>query len=194
MVVGLTGGIGSGKTTVLQLFEKLGAKVFIADLEAKKLMNNSPELIIEITNLFGKEAYVNHQLNKKYIASKVFNNAEKLAELNALVHPMVSHHFLKFKEIHNFEVIIYEAAILFESGSDKLCDYIITVTAEVNERIKRVIKRDGVTKQDILNRMQHQLNDDYKVLKANFVIDNTNLNSTKAQVKTIFSLLQELKK
>ncbi len=194
MVVGLTGGIGSGKTTVLQLFEKLGVQVFIADVEAKKLMNSNTALIHQIKNLFGKEAYVDEILNRKYIASVVFNNSEKLTALNALVHPKVREHFLKFQKQFPQQIIIYEAAILFESGSDKLCDYIVTVTADKDARIQRIIARDGVSKEEVLARMQHQLNDDFKILKSNFVIKNNDLQYTKQQVTTILSILRQLDK
>lgn len=194
MVVGLTGGIGSGKTTVLQMFENLGCKVFIADIEAKKLMNTDLELIQQIKDLFGVEAYVNGVLNRKYIASKVFNGGQKLALLNAIVHPKVRKHFLNFKAKFPSDIIIYEAAILFESGSDKLCDFIITVTADVDLRMERIMQRDEISKQEILDRMKHQLNDEFKILKANFVIKNNSINYTKLQVNTIYGILKELKK
>jgi dephospho-CoA kinase len=194
MVVGLTGGIGSGKTTVLSMLESLGAKVFVADVEAKKIMNTDAHLKSEILNLFGDEAYENGQLNRKFIASAVFNNAQKLAALNALVHPKVKQAFLKFKAPFAHEIVIYEAAILFESGSAQLCDYIITVTATLQDRILRVMQRDTVTAEEIKSRMQHQLNDNVKVLKANFVIQNNKLTHTKHQVNTMYELLLKLKK
>ncbi|WP_372746025.1 dephospho-CoA kinase [Lutibacter sp.] len=192
MVVGLTGGIGSGKTTVLNLFEALGAKVFIADVEAKKIMNSDQELKAQISKLFGKEAYINNVLNRKFIASEVFNNAEKLKALNALVHPKVRERFLEFKLKMAGKIIIYEAAILFESGGNFECDFVITVTADLNLRIERVMQRDGVTKEEIESRMQHQLNDDFKIKNSNFVIKNHQLKATETQVKTIFSILEKL--
>ena len=192
MVVGLTGGIGSGKTTVLNFFESLGAKVFIADVEAKKIMNSDQELKAQISKLFGKEAYINNVLNRKFIASEVFNNAEKLKALNALVHPKVRERFLEFKLKMAGKIIIYEAAILFESGGNFECDFVITVTADLNLRIERVMQRDGVTKEEIESRMQHQLNDDFKIKNSNFVIKNHQLKATETQVKTIFNILEKL--
>ena len=189
MIVGLTGGIGSGKTTVLNLFKDLGCNIYVADVEAKKIMNSNKELVQEITNLFGKEAYKNNILNKAYIAEIVFKNKAKLAELNALVHPKVREDFLNFVKKSTSKIIIYEAAILFESGSYKLCDFIITVTANLEDRIQRVIKRDGVTKSQIIDRIQNQLNDEEKIKKSDFVIVNNDLIFTKTQVLTVYNIL-----
>ena len=191
-VIGLTGGIGSGKSTVLTYFKELGAATFIADVEAKKLMNTNVELIKDITLLFGSEAYKNGTLNRSYISEIVFNNKTKLAQLNALVHPKVREHFNNFTKITKAEIIIYEAAILFESGSHKLCDYIITVTADFNERIKRVMLRDQSDKEAVMQRIKHQLDDEAKVLKSDFVITNNTFKSAKEQVKTIFDILLKL--
>lgn len=189
-IVGLTGGIGSGKSTVLRLFQDLGAAIFIADIEAKKLMNSDKGLIADIVNLFGENAFVNNTLNTNYIASIVFKESQKLEKLNALVHPKVREQFYNFIKETKAEIVIYEAAILFESGSDKICDFVITVTADFNKKIDRIMNRDGVTKQQILDRMKHQSNDDYKIKKSNFVITNNSLLYTKMQVATIYNLLK----
>jgi dephospho-CoA kinase len=191
-IIGLTGGIGSGKSTVLHFFKELGTSVYIADVEAKKLMNSDVELIKNIKILFGDKAYENETLNRNYISSIVFNDQEKLKELNKLVHPKVREHFKKNIQNTKAEILIYEAAILFESGSDKLCDFIITVTADLKDRIDRVVKRDAVSRQEVSDRIQHQLNDDIKIKKSHFVIKNKNLLATKTQVKTIFDLISKL--
>lgn len=191
-VIGLTGGIGSGKSTVLNFFKDLGAATFIADVEAKKLMNTDADLIKEITHLFGVKAYHNGKLNRAFISDIVFNNSEKLAQLNALVHPKVRAHFTNFSSTSIAEIIVYEAAILFESGSYKQCDYIITVTANLEERVNRVMQRDTVDRLAVETRMKHQLNDEVKILKSNFVIHNNTLEATKQQVKTIFDILLKL--
>ncbi len=193
-IIGLTGGIGSGKSTVLQLFQELGMTAYVADTEAKKLMNTDKILINQLLDLFGKEAYVQGVLNSSYIASVVFNNKENLEALNALVHPRLHEHFGNFIKNSNAEYVIYEAAILFESGSDKLCDYIITVIANLEDRIERVMLRDNTSKAQILERMDHQLKDDYKIKKSNFVIRNNSLVNTKLQVSTIFDLIVKLNK
>lgn len=192
-IIGLTGGIGSGKSTVLELFKSLGVTTFIADLEAKKMMNSNSELIQQITALFGNDAYLNGVLNKEFIASIVFKEKDKLKALNNLVHPKVREHFESFVKNSNSSIILYEAAILFESGSNEICDYIITVTANYHDKIERVVKRDNVSKEQVEDRMQHQLNDDFKIRNAHFVIKNNELSSTEIQVNTIFELLLKLK-
>lgn len=194
MVVGLTGGIGSGKSTVLNYFKELGVKIFIADIEAKIVMNSNKLLKERIISLLGKQAYVNNKLNREYVASIVFNNSEKLTVLNNLVHPIVRLEFEKFKNNHKGELIIYEAAILFESGNDKNCDYIITVTAQLEERIKRLIKRDDTTRSQIESRMLNQIDDNSRIYKSHFIINNSNLQQVKVQVSTIFNMLNSLSK
>jgi dephospho-CoA kinase len=194
IIIGLTGGIGSGKSTVLEMFKNLGVETYIADVEAKRLMNTNPKLIIEIKKLIGEKAYINQKLNRAFISKVVFKNKEKLAALNALVHPKVREDFKSFIKRSNSKIIIYEAAILFESGSNKFCDYIITVSANFEDKIKRIIKRDGVSKEQVLERMQHQLNDENKIRKSHFVIKNSNILDTKIQVETIYNLLVKLDK
>jgi len=191
-IVGLTGGIGSGKSTVLEMFNKLGVEVFIADIEAKKLMNTNAELINEIKQLLGKNAYLNNELNSAFIASIVFTNKDKLAALNKLVHPKVAEHFKNFIKMSKAQIIMYESAILFESGIDKMCNLTISVTANLDDKIERVMKRDGTTKKQILDRMKNQLNDEIKIKKSKFVINNTSLEVTKQQVSTIYSLITKL--
>ena len=191
-IIGLTGGIGSGKSTVLALFEEFGVATYTADIEAKKLMKSDSALKNQIIKLFGEQAYDQGELNKTYLASVVFNNAEKLNALNALVHPKVREDFQNFIKKIKGEFVIYEAAILFESGSDKLCDYIITVTSSYENKIDRIMKRDGVSEAQILERMKNQSTDDLKIKKSNFVIRNNNLADTKCQVLTIFGMLQKL--
>ena len=191
-IVGLTGGIGSGKSTVLEMFNKLGVEIFIADFEAKKLMNTDAELFNEIKQLLGENAYLNNELNRAFVASIVFTNKEKLAALNKLVHPKVAEHFKNFVKMSKAQIIMYESAILFESGSDKICDFTISVTANLDDKIERVMKRDGTTKKQILDRMKNQLNDEIKIKNSNFVINNTSLEVTKQQVSTIYSLITKL--
>lgn len=192
-IIGLTGGIGSGKSTVLALFEALGAVIYIADIEAKKLMNADEKLKNQIVKLFGERAYDDGELNRTYIAALVFNNEEKLNALNALVHPKVREDFQNFIKKINTDFVIYEAAILFESHSDKLCDYIITVFSSFENKIDRIMKRDGVSRAQVLERMKNQSTDDFKIKKSDFVIRNNNLEDTRFQVLTIFELLKKLK-
>lgn len=191
-IIGLTGGIGSGKSTVLALFKELGALTYVADTEAKKLMNADAELRNQIIKLIGEQAYENEKLNSVYIASVVFNNAEKLNALNALVHPKVRENFQQFIKIQKADLVIYEAAILFESGNAQFCDYLITVIADFDNKIERIMKRDAVSEAQIMERMQHQSNDDLKIKKSDFVIRNNHLENTKQQVLTIFEMLKKL--
>jgi len=191
-IIGLTGGIGSGKSTVLQFFKELGVTVYIADIEAKKLMNINLELKNKIIKLLGENAYENGVLNRKYISNIVFNNKVKLIELNKLVHPKVQEHFKQFIKKSTSNILIYESAILFESGIDKLCDFVITVTADYLDKIERLKLRDGTTEEDIKSRMQHQFDDEYKIQKSNFVINNRDLGSTKYQVSTIYKILNNI--
>ena len=196
MVVGLTGGIGSGKSTVLKMFEKLGAVVYIADIEAKKLMVESDSLREKITNLFGESAFENGELNRVYISQIVFSNPEKLAQLNAIVHPAVHQHFLQFVEKNNNSenYIVYESALLIENKNRSFCESIILVTAPLEVKINRVMERDAATKEQILNRMKNQSTDEAKIPFADFVIENISLEETEAEVlKLHFHFLNKLK-
>lgn len=196
MVVGLTGGIGSGKSTVLKMFEKLGAVVYIADIEAKKLMVESDSLREKITNLFGESAFENGELNRVYISQIVFSNPEKLAQLNAIVHPAVHQHFLQFveKETNSNSYIVYESALLIETKNRNFCDFIVLVSAPMEVKINRVMERDAATKEQILNRMKNQSTDEAKIPFADFVIENISLEETEAEVlKLHFHFLNKLK-
>ncbi|MDP3313529.1 dephospho-CoA kinase [Lutibacter sp.] len=188
-IVGLTGGIGSGKSTVLALFKNLGAAVYIADDEAKKLMNSDKELISFIKKIAGDKAYSNQVLNKAYLAELIFNNKEILVAINAVVHPKVRDNFQKFIKESKAPIVIYEAAILFESGSSNFCDYVITVIANYKAKIERIAKRDFLSIAQIEQRMQHQTEDDFKIKHSNFVIQNNCLDQTKIQVETIYKML-----
>ncbi len=190
-IVGLTGGIGSGKSTVLELFRDKGASVYIADIEAKRLMNEHLQLKKEIIALLGEKAYLNRQLNRKYIAQQVFNKPQKLQKLNDLVHPKVREDFLSFAKDCKSEIVIYETAILFESGSDALCDVVISVVASEEERIKRVMKRDNCTEEEVRKRIENQLSDEERIQKSDFVIYNDDLALLEEKVNDIFLKLRD---
>lgn len=185
MIVGLTGGIGSGKTTVAKEFEKLGVPIYIADEEAKKLMNRSPVIRRELTHLFGKDAYVDGELNRPFIANIIFNDKSFLEKMNAIVHPRVGKHFNKWIFKQNAPYVIKEVAILFENGGYQACDYIITVVAPKAVRIKRLLERDNTSKEKIEAIMKNQWSDEEKAKRSHFVINNVNLDDTKAQVLQI---------
>ncbi|RLK00080.1 dephospho-CoA kinase [Tenacibaculum discolor] len=191
MVVGLTGGIGSGKSTIVKMFSEFeNIAIYIADDEAKKLMVTSPKIKTQLITEFGEQVYTNNKLNRAYLASIVFNNKEKLAILNAIVHPVVNEHLQNFiKENSNKNYILYENAILFENGSDSFCDKIITVTAPENIRIDRVIKRDNSTIENVKNRIKNQWNETKKTLQSNYLIENLTLTNSKEQVLKIHNSL-----
>lgn len=181
-IVGLTGGIGSGKTIVAKQFEALGIPVYIADVEAKKLMLRSKIIKRKLMQLFGSEAYVNGTLNKPLIASIIFKDKMYLKKMNAIVHPKVASHFKKWVLKQNAPYVIKEVAILFENGGNKQCDLVITVTAPKAIRIERVLSRDNTTKDKVEAIMNNQWSDEEKIKNSHFVIDNVVLAETKKQV------------
>lgn len=170
--IGLTGGIGSGKTTVARIFETLGIPVYYADDAAKELMNTDPELRKKIIEHFGQEAYTPEGLNRKYLASIVFNNKEKLELLNAIIHPVTIQHAEKWINRQNAPYIVKEAALLFESGAAEKLDVIVGVFAPQQLRVKRVMERDGLSEEDIMKRMRQQIDEDMKMKLCDFVITN----------------------
>ncbi|TYP98301.1 dephospho-CoA kinase [Tenacibaculum adriaticum] len=191
MVVGLTGGIGSGKTTVAKMFSKFeNVVVYFADDEAKKLMNTSLEIKTKLTAAFTEEVYKEGVLNRPFLANIVFKNKEKLAVLNGIVHPVVYQHLQSFIAANKKkEYILYENAILFENGSNRMCDKIITVTAPKSIKIQRVISRDTISKEEVENRMKNQWSDAKKILQSHYVIDNQLLKDTELQVLNIHNKL-----
>jgi dephospho-CoA kinase len=181
-VVGLTGGIGSGKTTVAKMFEELGVPIYIADVEAKKLVNRSKIVRRKLVALFGEQAYIDNKINRAFVADKIFNNKDLLNKMNQIVHPKVASHFKRWLNKQDSHYVIKEAAILFENGSYKHLDAIITVTAPVEERIKRVTKRDNSNKDKVLAIIKNQWDDNKKIELSNYVIENTTLENTQKKV------------
>ena len=172
--IGITGNIGSGKSTVARVFETLGVKVFYADVEAKKVMTADKELMEGIKKTFGNDAYLpNGQLNRKYIANIVFKNEEELKKLNALVHPAT---FRAFDEwvatFANEAYVIKEAAVLFESGSYKLCDKTLLISAPLDTRLRRVMDRDHITRAEVEAREARQFTEEKKKELADYILTN----------------------
>lgn len=189
-IIGLTGGIGSGKTTVANHFRKANIPVYIADDEARKI-SQSPEIIEEIRKVFGNSIFDDAILNREKLSQIVFNDPEKLKQLNAIIHPAVRKHFQNWVLKHeSAPFVIYEAAILFESGSYKNCDLIITVTAPIESRIQRVIQRDKTTRELVLKRINAQWNDEQRIAKSDFVIENVNPKTTKTEIDKILKILK----
>ncbi len=171
-VVGITGGIGSGKTTTCKIFECLGVPVYYADVRAKQLMAREP-LKAKIIQAFGEQAYSNGQLNRSYLANKVFNSKEKLSVLNGLVHPAVADDFDEWlEENKHSDYVLKEAAILFESGAYQAVDLSVLVIAPEQVRIDRVMERDGARKEEVLQRMKNQWTQERKVKLADHILNN----------------------
>ena len=191
MIVGLTGGIGSGKTTVLNFFKAFqNISVYIADEEAKNLMNSSPLLKSQLINAFGKELFVDNTLQRAFLSNLVFKDPKKLQILNEIVHPQVAKHFSEFVALNAHKAyILYENAILFETQNNQFCDCILTVSAPLEDRISRIIHRDQRTRRAVLDRMQHQFPEEKKRLQSNYLIQNTSLPALKEEVYRIHNIL-----
>lgn len=183
--IGLTGGMGSGKSTVAKVFQTLGIPVFDADSSAKRIMNEDEGLKKKIIDLFGEAAYSNGILQRKFIADIVFNNPEKLEQLNAVVHPATIAASENWMNKQQTSYAIKEAALMFESAASKNLDYIIGVYAPMHIRIQRVIDRDGLSRDEIVNRLNKQLDEDMKMKLCDFVIIN---NEQKAVIPQVMSL------
>lgn len=188
-IVGITGGIGSGKTTVAHMFQDLGIPVYNSDNEAKELTNSSQIIRTELISLFGTEAYKDGTLNRKFLAEKIFNDKLLLEKVNAIIHPQVALHFSNWVSEQNSKYVLKEAAILYESGAYKYCDLVILVIASEKERIRRVIERDKVSKEEVMARMKNQWSDERKMNLADFIIQNDDLSETLKQVISIHSQL-----
>lgn len=191
MLVGLTGGIGSGKTIVSKVFETMGCFVYNSDEKAKALYYNS-NIKKNVIELLGTESYLNeHEINKEYISKKVFNYPELLQKLNQIIHPAVKEDFINFKnKLPEKSIIVKETALLFEAGINKDLDYTILVTAPIDIKIKRVMSRNHISKEDVEKRMSSQWSDEQKKNLANVVITN---DESFALIPQVISIIEKLK-
>ncbi|MET4083999.1 dephospho-CoA kinase [Pedobacter sp. UYP30] len=183
--VGITGGIGSGKTLVCRVFEQLGIPVFFADEAAKGLMVSDEILVNEVKKAFGNESYFSDgKLNNKWIANIVFNNKTELEKLNALVHPAVFRAFDSWSRNVDKKVpyVLKEAALLFESAADKMCNATVVVVAPLNIRLERVMERDQVSEKQVMARVEKQFTDEHKIRLADFQLINDSEHSLIEQV------------
>jgi len=187
--VGLTGGIGSGKTTIASIFKILGIPVFDADHAAKNIMETDVQLIDCIKAIFGADTYTGQQLNRKVLAAKVFNDAYQLEKLNALVHPAAIQAGLDWAAQQTAPYVIKEAALMFEAGSAFNLQYVIGVYAPKSLRIKRVMDRSSMTREEVLNRMARQVDDSIKMRLCDFVIVNDEQQMILPQVLKIHEML-----
>lgn len=188
--VGITGGIGVGKSYVAKIFKTMGIPVYDADTEAKKLMKSHPDIKENLIKEFGENTYTKEgELDNKYLAKLVFDNTEKLNKLNAIVHPVVIQHGRDWGERQKTEYSLKEAALLFESGSYKELDYTILVTAPIDVRIARVMGRDGVDREAVLQRMAKQMPEDEKATLADFTVANDGVSALLPQIMEIHKKL-----
>lgn len=192
--IGLTGGIGSGKTTVAGIFEVLGIPVYYADDAAKRLMEEDENIKAAIENKFSKEAYKNGRLDRKYISDIVFNSPDKLGLLNSIVHPATIKDAHKWIQKQKSSYIIKEAALLFESAANKKLDYIIGVKAPLDLRISRTMKRDNLSREEILSRMNKQMNEEAKLALCDYIIVNNEQQLVIPQVLQLHEKFLQLSK
>ena len=190
--IGLTGGIGSGKTTVAKVFETLGIPVYYADDRAKHLMNTDEALKTSIIQHFGNDAYKNGELDRKYLAGMVFNNKEKLEVLNSLTHPITIHDADEWMKQQTTAYTIKEAALLFESGAAEQLDYIIGVYAPQHIRVERVVKRDKLPVEDVMKRISRQIDEEMKMKLCDFIIKNNDQQLVIPQVLELDKKFREM--
>jgi len=192
--VGLTGGIGSGKSTVARIFEVLGIPVYYADVEAKRLMNENAELKSSISKIFGEQAYINKTLNRKYISSIVFSDPVKLEQLNAIVHPATATDSENWMNLQTKSYAIHEAALIFEAKVSDRLDYVIGVSSPGELRIKRAMGRDEISREEVLQRMNKQLDEEIKMSSCDFVLINDEKQLLIPQVLELHEKLIQLSK
>jgi len=190
IIIGITGGIGSGKSTLSERLREIGYSVYDSDLEARRLQNEHSEIQDQLIELFGEAIYNDQGLNRSVLAQLVFGKPELLAKLNAIVHPVVHTDFMNWIQKHSAENLLFmESAILFESGFNKIVDKVIVMTASENIRIARVMKRDKVTEEQVKARMLHQMADDKKIANADFVIHSDDCQPLVMKMKKILDEL-----
>lgn len=192
--IGLTGGIGSGKSTVAKVFEVLGIPVYYADDAAKRLMNADEELKEKIKLQFGESVYTDGNLNKKLLSNIVFNDPEKLEILNSLVHPATLKDAALWMKQQSSSYAIKEAALIFESGAHEQLDYVIGVTAPAPLRILRTMQRDGITREEVIVRMDKQMDETIKMKLCDFIIKNDEQEMLMPQVLELHNKLLSLSK
>src|SRR5215211_202731 len=190
--IGLTGGIGSGKSTVARIFEMLDVPVYYADEASKRLYHTDEKLMADLKKHFGEDVYTNDQLNRSKLAEIVFNNPEKLSLLNSLVHPPTIKDAGDWMLQQKAPYVIKEAALLFESGSVAGLDYVLGVKAPMAIRTKRVMDRDGVTREQVLSRMDRQLDEEIKMRLCDFIINNNEQELILPQVLELHSKFLEM--
>ena len=194
MKVGITGGIGSGKSSVSKVFNILGIPVFSSDAAARKIMNSDDMVIEKVKTIAGKDVYSSGCLDRMELARIIFNNESLLRKINEAVHPIVFEHFKSWEKSASASYVIMESAILFESGASGLVDRIITVIAPVEERIERVIRRNKLTKEQVIDRIKNQMGDEEKIRLSDYVIYNSEHEMIIPSILKIHEEIQSLTK
>ena len=193
--VGITGGIGSGKSLICKIFNALGIPVYDADARAKWLTNNSTKIKIGIVAHFGTEAYTEAGLNRTYIATRVFHNKDELDILNGLIHPEVGIDYKRWIQKQESDYVVKEAALMFESGSYKVLDKVVNVTAPIPLRIQRVLKRDAFrTEKEILAIIEKQLSEEERIERSDFIVKNDEKVMLIPQILKLHDVFKNLKK
>lgn len=185
--VGITGGIGSGKSVVCEILKTLNYAIYDSDSQAKLLMQTSPIIKSKLTDLIGEDAYIGNQINKPIISAYIFSSEENLNKLNSIVHPEVCSHFEKWSKTQKSEIVFVESAILFESGLNTKVDEVWCVTCDTEERIRRVMQRNGLSREEVLTRINSQMDDKKRRELSTFVIDNS---GNKSLLKQIIKILR----
>lgn len=189
--LGITGGIGSGKSTVTNIIKLLDIPVYIADIESKKLTESSPIIRQKLIKAFGSNLYNGNQLDKQLLASYIFNDKHKLAIANSIIHPEVDKHFCEWLEKNqHYNIVALEAAILYESGMERLTDKIMVVYTPLEDRIQRTMLRDNTTRERVLERINSQLSDDEKLKRADYVVYN---DETKSLIQQSLKIIENIK-
>jgi dephospho-CoA kinase len=191
--IGLTGGIGSGKSVVCKIFSALGIPVFSSDEVSRSLIKRDPEIIKTVTRVFGRDIYRNGILDRKKLSECVFTDKDSLEKLNSIMHPAVAKAFNEWlKSFDNQSYIIKEAAIIFESGTDKELDFVVTVSAPESLRISRVMERDGISKEEVLLRMRNQVNEKERLSLSDEIIHNDDQRLVIPQVLEMHKRFKEM--
>ena len=192
IIIGVTGGIGSGKSYICRIISSLGFPVYNCDAEAKKLMNTNKHIINSLKQLIGENSYDSEgNLNKPIIAQFLFANEENAHKINSVVHPVVKEDFRSWASAQNADLIFMESAILFESGFNDVVDNVITITAPPETRIERTIRRDNTTREQVIARMIQQMQDEERVRLSDYIISNNTNDNVEQQIKTIIETLSK---
>lgn len=190
ITIGLTGGIGSGKSYVAEFFAECGVPCYNCDSRAKMLNNTNANIINSITERYGQQAYIDGELDRKFVAQKIFSDKRELQWMNSLVHPVVRADFIQWRSHQTANMVLVESAILIDSGFGEVCDKIVVVDAPIDLRLERVMQRDATTREQVLKRIGNQMNNEKMLIRADYVIVNNGTADIASQVDSILSSIR----